>query len=236
MSTELTRKQTASTLPAPLRNELQSIKTSPGPYYVELRPEKVSDPRPDNTPTLSQIQKVNGFANALAVLTFAIHEVKEWFNVKNNLTHDQEAMTAELILDNEHLYDLSLGNIKACFRQKMMDTKLYDRLDGNIIIGWLREFKSDMADWCENRNLGRDRMERQDDTRDGAGAIAFETYMAMLESRANDGDKEAQKTLAEFRRRAAIKSAEQTRQDRLDFHKFKMQYLKERQLKEQQDQ
>lgn len=233
MPNEITTRRTGSTLPVPLKNELLSIRTSPGPYYAELRPEKKDDPRPANIPDLGQIQRENGFANALAVLTFAIHEVKEWFNVKNTLTPDQEAMTAELILDNPNLCDLSLGNIKACFRQQMMSAKLYDRLDGNIIIGWLREFKSEMADYCETRNLGRDRLEQHRRNQEDVGAITFETYMAMLESRANDGDREAQRSLAEFRKRAAVKGAEQTRKEKLDFHKFKMQYLKEKQQKEQ---
>lgn len=233
MPNEITTRRTASTLPAPLRNELQIIKVSPGPYYAELRPEKISDARPDNAPNLAQIQKENGFANALAVLTLAIHEVKEWFNVKNNITHDQEAMTAEMILDAPVFYDLTLGNIKACFRERMMGEKLYDRLDGSIIIGWLREFKSRMAEHCENVNIGRDRLEQRKDTGDNAGAIAFETYMAMLESRANDGDKDAQRSLSEFRKRAAVKSEAQIRKEKLDFHKFKMQYLKKKQLKEQ---
>lgn len=162
------------------------------------------------------------------MLTLAIHEVKEWFNVKNNLTHDQEAMTAELILDNPVFYDLTLGNIKACFREHMMGEKLYDRLDGSIIIGWLREFKSRMSDYCENRNLGRDRLEQRNDTGDNAGAIAFETYMAMLESRANDGDEDAQRSLNEFRKRAAVKSDAQTRKEKLDYTKFRLNYLKEK--------
>lgn len=162
------------------------------------------------------------------MLTLAIHEVKEWFNVKNNITHDQEAMTAELILDNPVFYDLTLGNIKACFHECMMSAKLYDRLDGNIIIGWLRDFKSRMAEHSENVNLGRDRLEQRNDTGDNAGAIAFETYMAMLESRANDGDEDAQRSLAEFRKRAAVKSGAQIRKEKLDFHKFRLNYLKEK--------
>ena len=202
----------------------------------DLPAERIEDARPPGAIELRHIRQSLDRRDQTMLISEMIREVNEFFNVGNGMTARQMKLTAELILDNPGFSDLTLGNVKACFRQRMMSEKLYNRLDGNIIIGWLREFKSDMADWCENRNLGRDRMERQDDTRDGAGAIAFETYMAMLESRANDGDKEAQKTLAEFRRRAAIKSAEQTRQDRLDFHKFKMQYLKERQLKEQQNQ
>lgn len=202
----------------------------------DLPAERIEDARPPGAIELRHIRQSLDRRDQAMLISEMIREVNEFFNVGNGMTAKQMKLTAELILDNPGFSDLTLGNVKACFRQRMMSEKLYNRLDGNIIIGWLREFKSDMADWCENVNVGRDRLEQRKDTGDNAGAIAFETYMAMLESRANDGDKEAQKTLAEFRRRAAIKSAEQTRQDRLDFHKFKMQYLKEKQLKEQQDQ
>lgn len=230
MANEIAIRQTESTLPAQLRNELQIIKNSPGPYYVGLKPEKTSDPRPNNAPILSQIQKENGFANALAVLTFAIHEVKEWFNVKNNLTPDQEAMTAELILDCDSFYDLTLGNIKACFRQKMMTEKLYDRLDGNIIIGWLRQFKSDMAEQCENVNIGLERQRQREENRSDTGAIAHATYMAMLEAKAGDGDEEAQRTLNEIRKRSQAKSPEQQRKEQTDYMRYKAKYLREKGL------
>ena len=230
MSTELTKRQTAPTLPAPMRNELRIIRDSPKQYLEELRPEKADDPRPASVPTLSQIRRVNGFANVIAVLTLAIHEVKEWFNVKNNITHDQEALTAELILDDENLYDLTLGNIKACFRQRMKSEKLYDRLDGNIIISWLRQFKSDMAEHCETVNEGKDRIRQREESAGDAGAITHATYMAMLEARANDGDKEAKAILDDYRRRARIKSNEQTREDEIRFQRYKLQYLKKKGL------
>lgn len=62
----------------------------------------------------------------------------------------------------------------------------------------------------------------------GGGAISHKVYMAMLEARANDGDKEAQKTLSGIRKRAAILSPEEKRRKDLDFFKFRQQYLKDK--------
>lgn len=151
-----------------------------------------------------------------------VHELKEWFNVKCNLNPDQEALTAELILDDVCFYDLTLGNIKACFRQHMKDATLYDRLDGNIIIGWLREFKSDMADWCESTHI---REEVEDSSPD---AISHAAYMAMLESRANDGDREARKILDNYQERTRIPSPEQMRRKEFEQTLHEELYRKDR--------
>lgn len=191
-----------------------------------MKPERIADPRPDSAPTLSQICRENGFANALATLVIAIHELKEWFNVKCNLNPDQEALTAELILDNEFFYDLTLGNIKACFRRKMMTEKLYDRLDGNIIIGWLREFKSEIADHCENVREGEHRQTIREEQSGDVGAITHATYIAMLEARANDGDEEAAGIMAEYRRRSAEPTEEERKTKELEFFRYKQEYLK----------
>lgn len=228
MKEELTIRQTESTLPAPMRNELRIIKNSPAPYYAELRQEKISDPRPSNVPSLGQIQRENGFTNALAVLTFAINELKEWFNVKNNITPEQAAMTAELILDYPPFADLSLGNIKACFRQRMMTEKLYDRLDGNIIISWLREFKSQMAEAIYTQHLNQDKTQ---EAQGNSYGVSLNDYTSMLEQRAADGDLTAQEALnrhrewiENFTTRTDKKMT--TREKELAFFKYKQNYLK----------
>lgn len=230
MANEMTTRQTGSTLPAPLSKELQIIRNSPKRYLDGLRPEKISDPRPPDAPSLSQIQRVNGFGNAVAVLTLAINEVKEWFNVKNNLTPDQAALTAELILDNPNFYDLTLGNIKACFRHQMMNAKLYDRLDGNIIMQWLRDFKAEMASYCENVNLGADR-DREKKESGEVGEIVYLTYEAMLQSRIEAGDREAAKELERYRKVRPRHITEEERQAKEKaFREYKQEYLKKQKL------
>lgn len=163
----------------------------------------------------------------MAALTFAIHELKEWFNVKNNLNPDQEALTAELVLDSDNFYDLTLGNIKACFREKMMSAKLYDRLDGNIIIGWLREFKARMVESVYNRHLEQDKIHQVRHV-DG---MSLDDYQSMLEQRAAEGDPSAQEALARhlewvktFNTYADRKQS--VREKELAFFKYKQEYLK----------
>lgn len=163
-----------------------------------------------------------GFTTAMIVVSCAIDELREWFNVKNNITPSQVAMTAEMILDNPHFYDFTIGNLKACFRQKMMNTKLYDRLDGNIIIQWLREFKSEMADRCELVSEGRDRKNYSQES----DAISHEVYLKMLKHRADNGDQEAIKIIKEYSKRGKVLSQEEQHQKELEFFRYKQEYLK----------
>lgn len=215
-------------LPAAVSTEIRQLTTSPARYLDTLPIERAADERPPGAIMLSQYKRSLDRDRQLMYLSLMIKEVNDFFNVKGNMNAGQIRLTAELILDNDGFYDLTLGNIKACFREKMMSGKIYDRLDGNIIIGWLREFKSEMTDCCETVNEGKDRMRLRKESGDGAGSISHAVYMAMLEARANDGDEDAARTLAEYRRRAAIPTAKEQRRKDLGFFAFNEQYKKKK--------
>lgn len=240
MTTELTKRK--AQLPALMKSELLTIRNSPGPYYVELRPERINDVRPAHVPTLGQICRENGFANALAAVSWAIYELSEWFNVKNNITTEQVSMTAELILDHPLFADLTLANIKACFRQKMMDAKLYDRLDGSIIIGWLREFASAMAEHCLTVSIGRERERRRKAEEGPAAELPMAAQVMLLELRARGGDRVAQSVLAdmrqpdsdpekvlnEFLQRNRETPQERDKRKEEEFRKFRAEYVRKK--------
>lgn len=175
-------------------------------------------------------------------MSFAIHELSDWFNVKNNITPEQEAMTAELIIDHPAFADLSLANIKACFRQKMMDATLYDRLDGSIIIGWLREFASAMAEHCLTVSMGRERERRRKEKEEPAGELPMSVQVMLLEIRARGGDKVAKSVLADMRRadsdpekvlREFLQRKRETPQERdsrkkEEFRKYRAEYVRQK--------
>lgn len=145
---------------------MQLLRESPEKYYEVVKVEKPEDDRQEGAITIYHLNKAMDRAEALLAISIAILEVKAWFNVKGNLNDKQVAMTAEMILDHPSFYDLSIGNIKACFRERMMNEKLYDRLDGNIIIGWLRQFKSDMADACYRKRVKEDTIRANEEDKD----------------------------------------------------------------------
>ena len=171
---------------------------------------------------LSHCKRVLDRQQQILYISMMIIEVNDFFNVKGNMDRKQIKLTAELILDNPNFYDLTLGNIKDCFRQRMMSEKIYDRLDGNIIISWLRDFKSRMADHCETVNEGLDRIRQREESGGNAGAITHAAYMAMLEARANDGNKDAESTLDEYRKRSKIPTEEERRKKELEFLNTKL--------------
>lgn len=53
--------------------------------------------------------------------------------------------------------------------------------------------------------------------------------MAMLEARANDGNKDAESTLDEYRKRSKIPTEEERRKKELEFFKYKAEYDRKRQ-------
>lgn len=204
---------------------LRLLKESPERYIRETIPEKYSDPRPCGVPILSQITRGLGRDGSMLAIGLLIHEVNDFFNIRGKMNDAQIALTAEMILDSDTLYDLTLGNIKACFRQKMASAKIYDRLDGNIILGWLREFKSDMADYCESIYEGNERARRRrEEEASKRDIISYSAYLSMLKERAEKGDGEARGILSEIDKRSKIQSPEEIRKKEIEFQKFRLQY------------
>ena len=224
MSNEITLSKPAPNLPAEVSTEIRLLMTSPDDYLKNLPIEKMDAERPPNAIQLSHYKQSLDRGRQLMYLSLMLIEVNDFFNVRGNMNAKQIEITAELILDNPGFYDLTLGNIKACFRHKMATAKLYDRLDGNIILDWLREFKSEMAECVYDRRLGE-----RDSSDNAPDVVSHKVYMAMLEARANDGDKDAQQILEDYRRRAKILSPEQQRKKDLEFFKRKQEYVKQQQ-------
>lgn len=208
MSNDLTIRQ--NNLPAEVKEQVQLLRESPERYYEIVRQEGIDDQREQGALTIFHLNKSMDRREALLTVSIAILEVKEWFNVKGTMTDRQVKTTAEMILDHPHFYDLSIGNIKACFREKMMNTKLYDRLDGNIIIGWLKQFRSDMADACYRQRCEQDRIEKIREERSGPG----------------DGiEKRALDLLSNLPSIKKYRNKEEREQWRRDFLKYKAEYL-----------
>lgn len=197
----------------------------------ELPIERVEDSRPAGALTLSRLKRGLSRQQQVVYVAMLIIEANDFFNVKGNMNKKQIRLTAELILDHQPFSDLTLGNIKACFREHMMSDRLYDRLDGNIIIGWLRGFKARMADWCENRRIGEERERLREESESGTESVTYQAYIAMLESKAAGGDTQAAEMLGQCRRmtgKADRLTPEQRRQRELGFFRFKTEYLKKK--------
>lgn len=140
------------------------------------------------TPTLAKIKNEASETDARALLYIAVCEVCDFFNVGKNMNDTQIGVTVDLIL--ELFWYFKLEEVKYCFRRAMARGKLFDRLDGNIIIGWLREYDAERTE--EAIRLSDQRAsEEQNAAYDNPDAVSFERYTEILRERAASGDEDA---------------------------------------------
>lgn len=185
-------------------------------------------------PTLAKIKNDASETDARALLYIAVCEVCDFFNVGKNMNDTQVAITVDLIL--ESFWHLKPTEIKYCFRRAMMREKLFDRLDGNIIIGWLREYDAERTE--EAMRIS----EQEESQKSGplatdsstAGAISFQQYLETLRERAKT-DPNAAELLevmcSTHRSASAPVSREKREQDRRKFQLFRLNYLSQKRKK-----
>ncbi len=158
-------------------------------------------------------------------LALIITEVSDFFNVGKNLSKAQIAMTAELIIENYPHF--TLADFKCCFRQNMASGKLFDRLDGNIICGWLHEYDTERNAALEKLYEQQDRELYQPPAKD-SDAISFDEFEAKIRDRVAADDPEAIKALEYIDAYKSLRDnpSPSSREKELAFRKFYYQYLK----------
>lgn len=155
------------------------------------------------TPTIAKIKNKISEADIRALLTIAVGEVCNFFNVGKNMNDIQVAMTVDLIIDR--FWYFKLEEIKYCFRRAMMREKLFDRLDGNIIIGWLSEYDSERTEEAMRLSDQKETQELNEYT-PSPDAITFKEYVEQLTEAAKTDEKAADR-LAELQDIIAESSA-----------------------------
>lgn len=155
------------------------------------------------TPTIAKIKNKISEADIRALLTIAVGEVCNFFNVGKNMNDIQVAMTVDLIIDR--FWYFKLEEIKYCFRRAMMREKLFDRLDGNIIIGWLSEYDSERTEEAMRLSDQKETQELNEYT-PSPDAITFQEYVEQLTEAAKTDEKAADR-LAELQDIIAESSA-----------------------------
>ena len=102
-------------------------------------------------PSLVKINKVLGTKEAVKVIATMIVNTTEFLNVPK-LTGIQIKMTAEFIY--EEYYFLNISDLNLCFKNGMKGKygELYNRIDGQIILKWLREYEDERVEFAENRS------------------------------------------------------------------------------------
>ena len=147
------------------------------------------------TPTIAHIKNNVSLDDARALLSIAVCEVCDFFNVGKNMNDVQVAMTVDLII--ERFWYFKLEEIKYCLHKAMMHEKVYDRLDGNIIIGWLSAYDAERTEEAMRISEQED-TQRLNQNAETPGTVSFRQYVADLEARSAT-DEDAARKLAEIK-------------------------------------
>ena len=178
-----------------------------------LTPRTVEDVFRSGHPALATVQKEAGLTKARAVVAYLIAEALEFFNAGNDMNDRQVAVTVDLIIE-EYPY-MQPDDLKLCFRNAMKGRygKLYNRIDGQIVMGWLAEYNRERCAAAAEQSLNEHRQRLASEARAARG-LFYDEYRQELEQRAARGDPEARRRLElsdgllaelESRRRASEK-------------------------------
>jgi len=91
-------------------------------------------------PSLARINKQFGEDFIQAYIEGWIVNLREFFNIGKNMTDEQTQETAMLIVTQ--FYNLTLADINLIFKMAKLGQlgKVYDRLDGQIILSWFDSY------------------------------------------------------------------------------------------------
>ncbi|MBD5367225.1 MAG: hypothetical protein HDR82_09575 [Bacteroides sp.] len=178
------------------------------------------------TPTLAKIKNSTSELELRALLYIAICEVCDFFNVGKNMSDTQIALTADLII--ETYWYMKLEEIKYCFRRAMKREKLFDRIDGNIILGWLKEYdteRTEQAIRASDQQLTQQHNQPTADPR----ARTYQSYINSLWNLAMYADPRAVQILSALHDtpppRMRLTTTQQQHQNEFAFQLFRQQYI-----------
>lgn len=152
------------------------------------------------TPAIRDIPNIfgaeQGVVVVVGVLGKMLNHVKSFFNVGKNMTDAQIGTTVQLLIARYPHF--SFEDFRSCLLNAMASAKLYDRLDGNIIIGWLDAYDKERDEALLNLYEEQDRSLYQ--STESADGIAYDEFYAELRKKAADGDRESMELLEKIRR------------------------------------
>lgn len=174
------------------------------------------------TPNIAKIKNETSLTEIRALLSIAICEVCDFFNVGKNMNDRQVAMTADLII--ERFWYLKLEEIKYCFHKAMREGRLYDRLDGNIIISWLEDYDEQRTEAAMNISHNEE-ITAKNKVTDNPQGKDLDSYIKELRQRAESDDK-AKELLANYEQiKSILPLSKRDEKSREDFRKFRLGYI-----------
>jgi hypothetical protein len=119
-------------------------------------------PTTSSCKSLAYIKKHEGVESVKRLLTNAIDQLQTYFSLERIMTPYQVEMTTELI--EETFYYFSPEDFRKCFRGAMSGKygKIYNRLDGAVIMEWLRAYDIERTEIIVREQMERNKQEAKE--------------------------------------------------------------------------
>ena len=135
---------------------LDRYEISPARLWGQLNPKNLEDiiisKRKGISGIVKDLGRDRGELYVKALLTEAIIDLSEFFNVQNNFSERQVVSTVNII--REKYYYFKPDDFKLCFKEAMKGTygKVYNRLDGSLIMEWLESYETERVSFFEGKS------------------------------------------------------------------------------------
>lgn len=161
---------------------IYKLKQTPN-YYNIIKVNNISDIlKSDRSLTIINIKKLCGLTYCQSVLSIAIIDLCDFFNITKNMNVEQIGQTINMLIDDYPLNTLTIADIKLCFNRIKAGKygKIYDRMDGGVIMDALNEY------WNERMQLADDMQYNEHLSNKGNGFV-----WEALEHEAAEAEKES---------------------------------------------
>ena len=121
--------------------------TLPMPYYNSLRPKTVNDVFDSPSCSIAVMNKEFGETHLRGFMVKVLNDLIDFFNVGKSIGAVQVAQTVDLIIDEYYFF--KPDDFKLCFNRakKGLYGKVYDRIDGAVILEWLGRYEKERGLW-----------------------------------------------------------------------------------------
>lgn len=131
-------------------------------YFADIKCATVTEAISSSTPILAALKRSEGEDFTRAILVKYLKDVITFFNIGKSMENAQVAQTVDIII--QQYYFLKLADIKLCFENLKTGKygKLFDRLDGQIILMALSEYCEERMSVAEVLHIEANKTNKQD--------------------------------------------------------------------------
>lgn len=104
-------------------------------------------------PSIAKVNKQFGYDFTQAYIEAWIVNLRGYFNIGRNMTDEQTQETACLIIDQ--FFNITIADINLIFKKAKLGNygKIYDRLDGQIILSWFDNYFQNRCNMFAERSI-----------------------------------------------------------------------------------